>query len=216
MNELRRLLRYVRPYLAPLLLSVILMALVGAAQGFTALLITPVFDRVLNPASADTPVPLFIIPLFRHKVYLQDFLPAAIHNVWTMVAVAIVATFFIKGTCDYFGNYFINYVGISAVTDLRQTVFDKVLRQDAHFFESNSTGRVMSSIMNDIEKIQVATSHMLADLDAPDLHRAVSVVRGHPKGLAARPGQLDAAAVRAGAHHAHRAAHPPHHPPGAG
>ena len=80
-----------------------------------------------------------------------------------MVAVAIVATFFIKGVCDYFGNYFINYVGFSAVTDLRQTVFDKVLRQDAHFFESNSTGRVMSSIMNDIEKIQVATSHMLAD-----------------------------------------------------
>ncbi len=121
------------------------------------------FDRVLNPDSPDSPVPLFTIPLFQHTVYLQDFLPAAIHNVWTMVAVAIVATFFIKGVCDYFGNYFINYVGISAVTDLRQTVFDKVLRQDAHFFESNSTGRVMSSIMNDIEKIQVATSHMLAD-----------------------------------------------------
>ncbi len=80
-----------------------------------------------------------------------------------MVAVAIVATFFIKGVCDYFGNYLINYVGFSAVTDLRQTVFDKVLRQDAHFFESNSTGRVMSSIMNDLEKIQVAISHMLAD-----------------------------------------------------
>ena len=39
-----------------------------------------------------------------------------------------------------------------------------MLRQGAQFFESNSTGRVMSSIMNDIEKIQVATSHMLADL----------------------------------------------------
>ena len=163
MTELRRLLRYVRPYIAPLLFSVILMALVGAAQGFTAVLIAPVFDRVLNPASADSLVPLFTIPLFRHTVYLQDFLPAAIHNVWTMVAAAIVATFFIKGVCDYFGNYFINYVGISAVTDLRQTVFDKVLRQDANFYESNSTGRVMSSIMNDIEKIQVATSHMLAD-----------------------------------------------------
>ncbi len=69
----------------------------------------------------------------------------------------------LKGLCDYFGNYFINYVGFSAVTDLRQTVFDRVLRQDAHFFESNSTGRVMSSIMIDLEKIQVATSHMLAD-----------------------------------------------------
>ncbi len=42
-------------------------------------------------------------------------------------------------------------------------MFDRVLRQDATFFESNSTGRLMSSIMNDIEKIQLATSHMLAD-----------------------------------------------------
>ena len=163
MKEFQRLLRYVRPYAAPLAISVILLALVGAAQGFTAKLVGPVFDRVLKPDSPDSLVPLFRIPFFQHTVYLQDFVPAAIHNVWTMVAVAILATFFIKGACDYFGNYFINYVGFSAVTDLRQAVFDKVLRQDAHFFESNSTGRVMSSIMNDIEKIQVATSHMLAD-----------------------------------------------------
>ncbi len=52
MTELRRLLRYVRPYIAPLLLSVILMAVVGAAQGFTAILVGPVFDRVLNPRFA--------------------------------------------------------------------------------------------------------------------------------------------------------------------
>ena len=57
----------------------------------------------------------------------------------------------------------VNYTGFSAITDLRQTVFDSVLRQDAQFYEMNSTGRLMSSIMNDIEKIQLATSHMLAD-----------------------------------------------------
>ncbi len=163
MSEFRRLLAYVRPYLATLLLSVVLMAAVGATQGFTAVLIGPVFDRVLQPDTPDSPVPLFTIPGFNRSVYLQNFVPSAIHNVWTMVAIAILATFLIKGLCDYFGNYFINYVGFSAVTDLRQTVFERVLRQDATFFESNSTGRVMSSIMIDLERIQVATSHMLAD-----------------------------------------------------
>ena len=158
-----RLLRFVRPYLAPLVLSVVLMAAVGAAQGFMALLIGPIFDRVLQPETPDSLVPLFTIPLFNHKVYLQQFVPSSIHNVWTMVAIAILGVFLVKGLCDYFGNYFINFVGFSAVTDLRQKVFDRVLRQDAHFFESNSTGRVMSSIMNDLEKIQVAISHMLAD-----------------------------------------------------
>jgi subfamily B ATP-binding cassette protein MsbA len=40
---------------------------------------------------------------------------------------------------------------------------DKVLRQAAQFFETHSTGRLMSSIMNDIDKIQVAVSNMAAD-----------------------------------------------------
>jgi len=163
MTEFRRLLRFVRPYTAPLLASVVLMAAVGAAQGFMAVLIGPVFDRVLKPDSPDSLVPLITVPGFTRPIYLQDILPSGIHNVWTMVAVAILATFLIKGLCDYFGNYLVNYVGFSAVTDLRQKVFDRVLRQDANFFESNSTGRLMSSIMNDLEKIQVATSHMLAD-----------------------------------------------------
>jgi ATP-binding cassette, subfamily B, bacterial MsbA len=163
MSEFRRLLRFVRPYSAPLLASVVLMAAVGAAQGFMAVLIGPVFDRVLKPDSPDSLVPLITFPGFTRPIYLQDILPAGIHNVWTMVAVAILATFLIKGLCDYFGNYLVNYVGFAAVTDLRQKVFDRVLRQDANFFESNSTGRLMSSIMNDLEKIQVATSHMLAD-----------------------------------------------------
>ncbi|HEX4595146.1 MAG TPA: ABC transporter ATP-binding protein [Bryobacteraceae bacterium] len=163
MNDLRRLLRFVRPYSAPLLLSVVLMAAVGAAQGFMAVLIGPVFDRVLKPDSPDGPVPLVTVPGFTRPIYLQDILPSGIHNVWRMVAFAILATFLIKGLCDYFGNYLVNYVGFAAVTDLRQKVFDRVLRQDANFFESNSTGRLMSSIMNDLEKIQVATSHMLAD-----------------------------------------------------
>src|SRR5258706_15834184 len=161
---MRRLLRSVRPYFAPLLLSVVLMALVGAAQGFMAILVGPIFDRVLKPDSPDSLIPLFTIPGFNPPVYLQNFVPASVHNVWTMVAIAMLGVFLVKGLCDYFGNYVVNYVGFSAVTDLRQKVFDRVLRQDAHFFESNSTGRIMSSIMNDLEKIQVALSHILADL----------------------------------------------------
>jgi dTDP-4-dehydrorhamnose 3,5-epimerase len=141
----------------------VLMACVGAAHALMALLSGPIFERVLNPASADTPVLLFKVPLIGYKFYLNSLMPASIHNVGTMVAISIVAVFAVKGLCDYFANYLINYVGFSAVTDLRQTVFDRVLQQDAQFFEANSTARVMSSIMNDLEKIQVALSHVLAD-----------------------------------------------------
>ena len=161
--ELARLLRYSRRYTPHLIASMVLMACVGAAQALTALLIKPIFDRVLNPASPDAAVLLFTIPIAQHPVYLNTFVPSSLHNVWNMVAFGILAVFLTKGVCDYFANYLINYVGFSAVTDLRQDVFDRVVHQDAHFFESHSTARVMSSIMNDLEKIQVATSHILAD-----------------------------------------------------
>jgi subfamily B ATP-binding cassette protein MsbA len=160
-NELLRLLRYTKRYIPHLLASVVLMMFVGAAQAVTAKLIGPIFDRVLNPQSPDAPVVLFTF--LHHQLTLSDLLPSWIHNVWRMVAIAILAVFLVKGVCDYCGNYLINYVGFSAVTDLRQAVFERVLHQDAQFFENNSTARVMSSIMNDLEKIQVAMSHILAD-----------------------------------------------------
>ena len=163
MRELFRILRFVRPYTPHLLVSVVLMAFAGAAHATIAILIGPIFDRVLNPASPEAPVLLFTVPLSHTPVYLQQLAPAWMHNVWTIVAWGIMTVFLAKGLCDYAGNYLVNYTGFSAITDLRQRVFDRVLRQDAQFFETHSTGRLMSSIMNDIEKIQLATSHILAD-----------------------------------------------------
>ncbi|MCD6359437.1 MAG: ATP-binding cassette domain-containing protein [Armatimonadetes bacterium] len=161
MRDLFRLLRFVRPYFPALIASVIFMAVAGGAHAMIALLVRPVFDRVLNPASPDEPVKLF--EFFGRPLYLDSLVPSQIHNVWTMVAFGILAVFLTKGICDYIGNYLVNYTGLSAITDLRQKVFDRVVGQGMQFFELHSTGRLMSSIMIDIDKIQLATSHMLAD-----------------------------------------------------
>ena len=163
MKEFVRLIRFAARYWLALLAGVVLMAGAGAAHGMIALLIGPVFTRVLNPSSADTRVALIKLPVLNREIFLDQLVPHAFHNIWAMIAWAIIATFLTKGLCDYVGNYLVNYVGLSTVTDLRQRVFDKVLRQDEHFFEQHSTGRLMSSIMNDIDKIQTATSYMLAD-----------------------------------------------------
>jgi len=69
-----------------------------------------------------------------------------------------------QGVCDYVGNYLVSYAGFASVARLRNAVFDKVLKQGADFFEAHSTGQLMSSIMNDVDKVQVATSQILADL----------------------------------------------------
>ena len=49
MHQLKRLLRYARPYRFHLISSVVMMALVGALDAFRILLIGPVLDRVILP-----------------------------------------------------------------------------------------------------------------------------------------------------------------------
>src|SRR5260370_29848831 len=110
-KDRRRVLDLGGPYWPMLRGSVLLMACAGLAHSMLALLIGPIFDRVLNPFSPDVPVLLFRVPILDYPVYLNHLVPAFIHNVWTMVACGIVMVFLIKGTCDYFGNYLVNYVG---------------------------------------------------------------------------------------------------------
>ncbi len=127
MKQMSRLLRYVRPYWVPLLASVFLMGCVGAAQAMIALLIGPVIDRVLNPASAEAPVLLVTLPVIGKQIY--SGLPGAVHDsqcldhggLWRFSLV-----FFIKGVSEYLGTYLVNYVGLSAITNLRQRVFEKM------------------------------------------------------------------------------------------
>jgi subfamily B ATP-binding cassette protein MsbA len=160
---MRRLIRFGLHYWPVLLGSVVCMALVGACQAFMALLIQPLFDRVLNPNASSDPIRITTIPYLNVPVHLDWFVPGWITNIWGAVAFAILAVFAFKGASDYLGNYLVNYVGFRAIADLRQRVFEHILRMDASFFEATTTGKLMSSIMNDIEKIQVAVSHLMAD-----------------------------------------------------
>jgi len=162
MKELFRLLRYAKPYWPYLSAAVVLMAIAGIANALTAALIRPVFDQVLrDPAKAAERAKLG--DWFGNTIYLDQIIPFDLSDVFQLVACAILAVFLTKGLAEYAGTYCANHAGFSAVTDLRQAIYRRVLHMDAEFFETNTTGKLMSSIMNDIEKIQVAVSHMLAD-----------------------------------------------------
>jgi len=163
-TEFRRLLQYARPYWPSLGGSVVLMAIAGACHATIAFLVAPIFDRVLSPAAkAQQAMEPLRIPVVGTEIHLDRYLPSYLADMWIVVAAGVLLAFLLKGASDYLGNLLVNRVGFSAITDLRQQVFERVLRQDAEFFETHSTGKLMSSIMNDIEKIQVAISHMLAD-----------------------------------------------------
>jgi len=162
-HQLSRLLRYVLPYLWQFLASVLLMAVVGLLDAFRVLLIGPIFDRVLNPASQGRTIQLFKLPGTDRILYLQQLVPSHFQNPWTVVAFALVAATVLKGIFDYAGTYLVNYAGFGMITDLLDRLYNSVLRQSAAFFSKHTTGTLLSTIVNDIERVQFAMSSVLAE-----------------------------------------------------
>ena len=86
MRQLTRLVRYVLPFLVQLFPGVVLLAAVGFLEAFRLVLLKPILDRVLNPASGSENILLFTIPKIDKPIYLQQFVPSHFHNAWTIVA----------------------------------------------------------------------------------------------------------------------------------
>ena len=161
MRQLMRLVRYALPYWWHILCSVVLMALVGALDAFKFLLIRPIFDRVLNPSTGSKDIQLFVIA--HHPVFLQQLVPSRFTNAWTMVAVALVGSTVLKGVCDYTGTCLVNHAGFGMITDLRDDLYNAIMRRSAAFFSKHTTGTLLSAIINDIERVQYAMSTVLAE-----------------------------------------------------
>ncbi|MGB7284416.1 MAG: ABC transporter ATP-binding protein [Candidatus Acidiferrum sp.] len=162
--QLRRLLGYVRPYSFRLALGVVLLAFVAFAEGIVALLVTPAVDHVLNPSVVGRSLKLVTIPWSGKAVYLNDFFPPSIHNVWTIFAFALVIVYVAKAIAEYLGTTEIYHVGYGAVTDLRNALFAKILRQPIGFFRDHPAGRIISVVINDVERTRPALGEFLVDL----------------------------------------------------
>jgi subfamily B ATP-binding cassette protein MsbA len=161
--ESHRLLRYAAPYAAPLALGVLLLAVMAALDGLTILSIRPAVDIVLNPGTLDQRLPLFTVPLGGPTLYLNSFVPARVHYVWSVFSIALLFLFLTKGLSEFFGTMLVQFAGLSAVTDLRNQAYARVIQQPVGFFHDNPVGRVMSAVMNDIEQMRSAFSDYLAD-----------------------------------------------------
>ena len=162
--QLKRLLGYVRPYRFRMLLGVVLLAFVAIAEGLIALIIAPIFDRVLNPAASDSLLELFRVPFSDRTISLNQFFPPSIHNVWTVVSIALLVVFFAKAVAEFGGGFLIQAIGHSAITDLRNQLYAKLIRQPIGFFQHQPAGRLISTVINDVERARLALSEYLADV----------------------------------------------------
>ncbi len=145
-------------------IAVVLLAATAAAEGLIMLMLTPAVDRVLNPRTSDPNLPLFKLAFgaWKRTIYLNEFFPHRIHNVWTVFAISLVVLFVGKAIAEFIGVMLVQYAGHAAVTDLRNRIYDKLIRQPIGFFQHHPIGRLMSAVINDVERVRSALSEGLA------------------------------------------------------
>ena len=133
-------------------------------EGLVALMVKLALDFVLNPGATSSRLPLGTIPWSHRVIYLNDYFPPRFHNVWPIFTISLIVIFFCKAFAEYLGANQIQRVGQAAVTDLRNQVYARLIRQPIGFFQHHPTGRLISTVINDVERARLALSEYLADI----------------------------------------------------
>jgi len=163
MKRFFRLGLYAAPYWWQSLLGVVLLAAVGLLEALRLAILQPIFGPVLNPGPRTSSIPLFPKMHGMYQFDLMKIVPSHFHNPWTVVAIALIGSTLLKGICDYAGTYMVNYAGYGMITDLRNHLYETIMKSSASFFSKHATGTILSTLINDVERVQTAVSAVLGE-----------------------------------------------------
>ena len=132
----RRLLRYLRPYLARLCLSLLFSLFIAATSGAVA---------------------------FLFKYVVNDILIARDMTMLRLITLGIVAIYLIKAVCDYLSYYLMSDVGQRVVMNLRNEVYAHIQSLSMPFFIRTPTGVLISRITNDVNMVQASVTNAITN-----------------------------------------------------
>ncbi|MEC4888917.1 MAG: lipid A export permease/ATP-binding protein MsbA [Nitrospira sp.] len=137
LERFRRLVRYVRPYRARFIVAIACSGAVAALSGLYAWLVKPVLDGIFIEKNESL---LLALPL-------------------ALLGVSIVKAFF-----SYGQTYLTSYVGNRVIADIRQALFQHLMRLPVGYHDENTSGRLVSRVVNDVSLMANAVSNVLKDI----------------------------------------------------
>ena len=155
MEDLRRLLKYVRPHWGAFVVAIIAMILAAVFETALGGLLVPIFEQFM-PSQAGDSTTVFS---------LQRFIPKEPwYQAWIAISVLLLVFTVFKGIAEYFSSYLMAKIGQSAVLDLRRQLYDHLLGQSATFFERHRTNFLVSRLVVSCSAIELAVSANLRDV----------------------------------------------------
>ena len=80
-----------------------------------------------------------------------------------LLPIGIIIIYLIKGIGRYIQTYYVTYIGEDIVRQIRDKFLGHILKFDMDYFKKVHSGELVSRIINDINRIQSAISHDLAN-----------------------------------------------------
>ncbi len=156
MNDLTRLLKYVRPYWLTFVLAVVAMVVGAAFETAVGALIVPIFDQFdKNPVVTETKTLFDLNSLIPRDNWYQA---------WVWIAGLIISFTILKGIAEFFSSYLMAKIGQSSVLELRSELYDHLLAQSTTFFERHRTNYLVSRLVVSCAAIELAVSSNLRDV----------------------------------------------------
>ncbi|MFQ5932639.1 MAG: ABC transporter ATP-binding protein, partial [Nitrospiraceae bacterium] len=137
MKVFLRLLHYLVKYRFRLIAAFVCSGLVAGLTGAYAWLVRPVLDGIF--------------------ISKDEFL-------LTVLPIVILGVAVLKAAFSYGQSYLMNYVGNHVIADVREELFLQLMRLPAGYHDANTSGRLMSRVINDVNLMASAVAGVLKDL----------------------------------------------------
>ncbi|HEV2799233.1 MAG TPA: ABC transporter transmembrane domain-containing protein [Pyrinomonadaceae bacterium] len=156
MQDLRRLLTYLKPHWGKFTLATFAMLAGAVLQSAIGALIVPIFDQAFRRGGE----PERTQTLFD----LQRFIPESSFDAWRAIAILLIVFTIAKGVAEYFSTYLMARIGQESVLKLRQDLYTHLLTQSADFFERHRTNYLVSRLVSSAAAIEAAVTGTLRDM----------------------------------------------------
>lgn len=137
MELFKRVIKYSRPYWRRIFLSVIASMGVGGLDGAFAYMVDPLLKRIFTE---------------------KDM------TIFSLLPLAIIMIFAIRGLCRFVNDYFIRTAGQLAIQDIRNSIYQNTMGLGLRFFNRHSTGVLMSRVLNDVSVMQEGIANVITGL----------------------------------------------------
>ena len=97
------------------------------------------------------------------KPLLDDIFVAKDTNMLIIMPFIVIAVFSLKGIGQYIQTYYMSFIGLDVIRQLRDNLVTHLTYQDMNFFQKMHTGEVLSRVTNDIGRIQNVVTKIIPD-----------------------------------------------------